>query len=160
MLYLGSDLSAQLLLVLFFKLLLSLIKWKHFLPAVLISLLIFLVHVKNQPVPRESKTTDASNITTASMSSGGTGYLRRWPLLRSRGICWSTSGSPSIDLSTKTNDGPVWEVLRVPWTVYLPIPPIISGPMQPTKPEHHTEHRFSHNLAANASLTTTQDYWI
>ncbi|HRW95002.1 MAG TPA: BACON domain-containing carbohydrate-binding protein [Bacteroidales bacterium] len=76
-----------------------------FLPAVLISLLIFLVHGCKPPVPPGIETSAASNITTTSMSSGGTVTSDGGAPVTSRGICWSTSGSPSIDLSTKTNDG-------------------------------------------------------
>ncbi|MDD2330539.1 MAG: BACON domain-containing protein [Bacteroidales bacterium] len=76
-----------------------------YLPAVLISLLIFLLHGCKQPVPPGIDTNAASNITTTSMSSGGTVTSDGGAPVTARGICWSTSGSPSIDLSTKTNDG-------------------------------------------------------
>lgn len=76
-----------------------------FLPAVLISLLIFLLHGCKPPVPPGIETTAASNISTASMSSGGTVTSDGGAPVTARGICWSTSGSPSTDLSTKTNDG-------------------------------------------------------
>ncbi len=76
-----------------------------YLPAVLISLLIFLLYGCKPPVPPGIETTAASNITTTSMSSGGTVTSDGGAPVTARGICWSTSGSPSIDLSTKTNDG-------------------------------------------------------
>jgi hypothetical protein len=76
-----------------------------FLTAVLISLLIFLVHGCKPPVPPGIETSAASNITTTSMSSGGTVTSDGGAPVTARGICWSTSGSPSIDLTTKTNDG-------------------------------------------------------
>lgn len=76
-----------------------------YMPAVLISLLIFLLHGCKPPVPPGIETTAASNIATTSMSSGGTVTADGGAPVTSRGICWSTSGSPSIDLSSKTNDG-------------------------------------------------------
>lgn len=76
-----------------------------YMPAVLISLLIFLLHGCKPPVPPGIETTAASNIATTSMSSGGTVTADGGAPVISRGICWSTSGSPSIDLSSKTNDG-------------------------------------------------------
>lgn len=76
-----------------------------YLPAVLISLLIFLLHGCKPPVPPGIETIAASHIATTSMSSGGTVTADGGAPVISRGICWSTSGSPSIDLSSKTNDG-------------------------------------------------------
>lgn len=50
-------------------------------------------------------TTAASNITDTSFSTGGTISTDNGATVTSRGVCWSTSPSPTISLISKTNDG-------------------------------------------------------
>lgn len=55
-------------------------------------------------LPTMAATVDASAITSVSASSGGTVLTDGDATITARGICWSTSASPTIALSTKTID--------------------------------------------------------
>jgi hypothetical protein len=50
-------------------------------------------------------TTTVSNITATTATSGGTIISDGGSPITAKGVVWSTSPSPTIDLSTKTNDG-------------------------------------------------------
>ena len=50
-------------------------------------------------------TSSVSSITSTSATSGGTIASNGGATITARGVCWSTNSSPTINLSTKTNDG-------------------------------------------------------
>ena len=50
-------------------------------------------------------TTDVTNITTVTATSGGNISSDGGSIVIARGICWGTSQNPTIDLTTKTNEG-------------------------------------------------------
>ncbi|MEI6754179.1 MAG: FISUMP domain-containing protein [Paludibacter sp.] len=50
-------------------------------------------------------TTAVSNITTITATSGGTISNDGGSTILARGVCWSTNQNPTIDLTTKTNEG-------------------------------------------------------
>ena len=50
-------------------------------------------------------TTSISNITSVGAKSGGVITIDKGISVISRGVCWSTAQNPTVDLSTKTNDG-------------------------------------------------------
>ncbi len=51
-------------------------------------------------------TTPISAITSITAISGGNITLKGSSVITSRGVCWSSSPSPTVSLSTKTNEGP------------------------------------------------------
>jgi hypothetical protein len=55
--------------------------------------------------PPKLTTTAVSNITATTATSGGTIISDGGSPITAKGVVWSTSPSPTIDLSTKTNDG-------------------------------------------------------
>jgi len=55
--------------------------------------------------PPKLTTTSVSNITATTATSGGTIISDGGSPITAKGVVWSTSPSPTIDLSTKTNDG-------------------------------------------------------
>ena len=55
--------------------------------------------------PPTLTTTAVSNITATSATSGGTIISDGGSLITAKGVVWSTSPNPTIDLATKTNDG-------------------------------------------------------
>jgi hypothetical protein len=55
--------------------------------------------------PPKLSTTAVSNITATTATSGGTIISDGGSPITAKGVVWSTSPSPTIDLSTKTNDG-------------------------------------------------------
>jgi DNA-binding beta-propeller fold protein YncE len=56
-------------------------------------------------LPTITTTTAVSSITTSSASSGGTGINDGGSPVTAKGVVWGTTSSPTVALSTKTNDG-------------------------------------------------------
>jgi len=56
-------------------------------------------------IPPTLSTTAATLITGNSVTAGGNVTLQGGAAVTARGVCWSTSSSPTIALSTKTSDG-------------------------------------------------------
>ena len=57
------------------------------------------------PVVPTLSTTAASNITQTTATSGGNVTADGGATITARGVCWSTSANPTIELSTKTSNG-------------------------------------------------------
>lgn len=55
--------------------------------------------------PPEVITSSVTDITVNDAIAGGNVLYDGGPSILSRGVCWSTSSNPTIDLPTKTNDG-------------------------------------------------------